>query len=104
MKTAFTQTTLKLNLEFKVDFLLHASVVELASDFISLRQRSKHTDLTQRNALMLDLRWEKVDILYFVGFIHLPSQNCPIFGLPSLSQGRTSAHACPYSVSLGHGH
>lgn len=102
MKTAFTQTTLKLNLEFEVNFLLHASVVEFASDFvISLRQRSKHTDLTQRNALMLDLCWEKVDILYFVGS---PSQNCPIIWSSfSITGIRTSAHACPYSVSLGHG-
>ena len=78
MKTTFAQTTLKLNLEFEVNFLLHGSVVELANDFISLRQRSKRTNLTQRNALMIDLWWEKVDILYSVGSIYLPSQNCPI--------------------------
>ena len=68
LKTTFAQTTLKLNLEFEVNFLLHASVEELANDFvISLRQRSKCTNLTQRNALMLDLCWEKVDVLYSVG-------------------------------------
>lgn len=79
LKTTFAQTTLKRNLKFEVDFLLHASVVELANDFVvSLRQRSKRTSLTQRRALMLDLCWEKVDILYFVGSIYLPSQNCPI--------------------------
>ena len=75
LKTTFAQTTLKLNLEFEVNFLLHASVEELANDFvISLRQRSKCTNLTQRNALMLDLCWEKVDVLYSVGSIYLPSQ------------------------------